>query len=78
MHVIRDTGVSLTVILHKDDIKLIKTKMLLGINPIVFQSKLSSVSNRTSRCVDLIKLGITGFYKELDPVNNCTLIKLKW
>ncbi len=78
MHVIRDTNVEISVILHKDDIKLIKTQMLLGINPVVFESKLSSISFRTSKCINLRKLGITGWYKEPDPANNRILTKLKW
>lgn len=78
MHVIRDTGMSLTVILHKDDIQLIKTKMLIGISPIVFQSKLSSVSDRTSKYIDLRKLGIHNWVIENDPDNDCNLVKLFW
>lgn len=78
MHVIRDTGMTLTVILHKDDIQLIKTKKLLGVNPIVFESKLESTSNRTSKAINLKQLGIRRWYMERDPNKGTNVVKLVW
>ncbi len=78
MHVIRDTGMTLTVILHKDDIQLIKTKKLLGVNPIAFESKMESTSNRTSKVINLRKLGIKGWYIERDHDKDVSIVKLVW
>lgn len=78
MHVIRDTGMTLTVILHKDDIQLIKTKKLLGVNPIVFESKMVNTSWRTSKAINLKQLGIKRWYMEHNPDKGTNLVKLVW
>ncbi|XAG95311.1 hypothetical protein MIF8_20 [Erwinia phage MIF8] len=78
MHVIRDTGMSLTVILHKDDIQLIKTKKLLGVNPIVFESNMTDVRARASKVINLRKLGIKGWYIERDHDKDVNIVKLVW